>query len=206
MRDRDKEWRLQSERKILGTDIDISVGSIRRAREAYEENLKRGIVDESPPKEPLYPGIYPPGGSDSHENVYSHEAGSVISRERLWRGAVQISRSYCVLTAFGMGISGRVYAEGLHIPRFILLEAYTKENCTSHQIWVTMDMLEKLFEDKKEYLKPGMKYKMIYELCKMCFFEYDVYEQVSECGMVSCQWCGLDCVVDDGNHTKNEDK
>jgi len=176
VRNRNKDWRLESERRILGTQIHTDVGTIRREREAYEENVRNGVMCERP-KVPLYPGIYPPGGSSSHENVYSPEAGSVISRERLWRGAVQISRSYCVLTAYGMGISGRVYAAGLHIPRYILLEAYTKEHSTSHQIWVTMDMLETLFKDRPEFLKPGNKLNMIYELCKMLFFEYDVYEQ-----------------------------
>ena len=38
-------------------------------------------------------------------------------------------------------------------------------------------MLEKLFDDRPEFLKPGMKSKMIFELCKMCFFEYEIYEQ-----------------------------
>jgi hypothetical protein len=90
---------------------------------------------------------------------------------------VLISRSYCVLSAFGMGVSGRVHAPGLHIPRFILLQAYTKDNSKDHSIWITMDMLESLFEDRPEFLKAGMKAAMIFELCKMCFFEYHIYEQ-----------------------------
>ena len=53
----------------------------------------------------------------------------------------------------------------------------------THQVWVTMDMLEKLFDDRPELLKPGQKKTMIFELCKMCFFEYEVYEQWTNDGI-----------------------
>ncbi|GMI53227.1 hypothetical protein ScalyP_jg1161, partial [Parmales sp. scaly parma] len=125
-RDRDKEWRLVSQREILGTEIDVSIGTIRREREAWRGRFfpKSPSTNGAalavgaavpPPRIPLVPGVYPPGGISSHSNVYSPEAGSLISRERLGRQAVQISRSYAILTAYGMGISGRVYAPGLHI-------------------------------------------------------------------------------------------
>ena len=121
--------------QILGTEIDVSIGTIRREREAWRGRFfpKSPSTNGAalavgaavpPPRIPLVPGVYPPGGISSHSNVYSPEAGSLISRERLGRQAVQISRSYAILTAYGMGISGRVYAPGLHIHRYVLLEAY----------------------------------------------------------------------------------
>ncbi|GMH55051.1 hypothetical protein TL16_g01806 [Triparma laevis f. inornata] len=181
VRDRDKVWRLDSERKILGTEIDVTVGRIHQEFVANRNAILRG--EEYDYKFPLKMGQYPNGGTDSRENVYSDEAGSLISRERQWRGACLISRTYCILTAYGMGIAGRVHAAGLHIPRYILLEAYSKEGSATHQVWVTMDMLEKLFDDRPELLKPGQKKTMIFELCKMCFFEYEVYEQWTNDGI-----------------------
>ena len=37
--------------------------------------------------------------------------------------------------------------------------------------------MSQLFDDRPEFLKPGMKSSMIFELCKMCYFEYEIYEQ-----------------------------
>ena len=125
VRDRDKVWRLDSERRILGENIDVTVGRVHQEFTANRQALLRG--EEYDYRPPLIPGCYPRGGHESRELVYSDEAGSLISRERQWRGACLISRTYCILTAYGMGIAGRVHAPGLHIPRYILLEAYSKE-------------------------------------------------------------------------------
>ncbi|GMH72176.1 hypothetical protein TrRE_jg12681 [Triparma retinervis] len=175
VRDRDKDWHLDSERKFLGDDVDVSVGRIKAEKDNLKAARLQGVDYDFKPA--LGAGNYPNMGHDTRELVYSDEAGYLISRELLWRGAVLVSRSYCVMSAFGMGIAGRVHAVGLHIPRYVLLECYTRENSASHQIWVSMEMLEKLFDDRPEMLKPGMKNQMIFELCRMCFFEYHIHEQ-----------------------------
>ena len=124
--------------RILGEEIDVTVG---RVQQEYAANRLAAIRGEEYEYIlPLIPGCYRKGGHDSRELVYSDEAGSLISRERLWRGAALISRTYCILTAYGMGIAGRVHAPGLHIPRYIMLEAYSKEGSASHQVWVTMEV------------------------------------------------------------------
>ena len=180
LRDRNKDWRLESQRDVLGTEVDVSVGRIKARKDEYKQLVHSGAYSpRNLPPEPKFLGAanYPNMGHDSRELVYAEEAGSLISREMLWRGAVQVSRSYCVLTAYGMGISGRVYAEGLHIPRYILLQAFTKADCQNHEISVSMEMLEILFKGREEFLKVGMKKPMIFELCKMLYMEYEVFEQ-----------------------------
>jgi len=175
IRDRDKVWKIDSERVILGTDIETSIGRVLEEKMRARRAVMEGVAYDYTP--PLVPGSYRPGGHASRSLVYAAEAGYLISRELLWRGACLVSRSYCVLTAFGMGVAGRVHAPGLHIPRFILLQAYTEANSKEHQIWITMEMLESLLEDRQEFLKAGMKMKMIFEICKMCYFEYEIFEQ-----------------------------
>ena len=49
-------------------------------------------TDLPPAPEFLGAANYPNMGHDSRELVYAEEAGSLISREMRWRGAVQVSR------------------------------------------------------------------------------------------------------------------
>ena len=158
IRDRNKDWHLDSERKFLGSDIDESTGRIREEKEKMRAAKLMNLPYDYKPPLPI--GTYPSMGHESRELVFSDEAGYLISKELLWRGVVLVSRSYCILSVYGMGIAGRVYAVGLHIPRYILLECYTRDNSAFHQIWVDMPMLEKLFDDRPEMLKPGMKDEM----------------------------------------------
>mmetsp|Transcript_10074 Transcript_10074/g.14967 ORF Transcript_10074/g.14967 Transcript_10074/m.14967 type:complete len:694 (+) Transcript_10074:940-3021(+) len=81
-----------------------------------------------------------------------------------------ISNAYCIISVIGVGIAGRVFAEGAQNPRSLLLEAYELDSCALHQVWVNMECIKDLFSDSLYYLKAGLKKEMIMELCTMLHF------------------------------------
>jgi len=59
-----------------------------------------------------------------------------------------ISNAYCIISVIGVGIAGRVFAEGAQNPRSLLLEAYELDSCALHQVWVNMECIKDLFCDR----------------------------------------------------------
>ena len=117
-------------------------------------------------------GAYPPMGKYSRKQIWLPEISSMVPSQMLWRGAMTITQTRCIMTVFGLGIAGRAFAEGIHNPRYILIEAYDQEKCMVSKLLVSMQRLKELFYNFPELLQAGRKRRMVIELCKLCYFEY----------------------------------
>ncbi|OQR85210.1 hypothetical protein ACHHYP_12093 [Achlya hypogyna] len=72
----------------------------------------------------------------------------------------------------GEGVHGRVYGVGLHSHRRLVLDVYDPSRALTHNLSITMDKLEDLFEDHRAYLTAGRKDDLVQALISMLYFEY----------------------------------
>jgi hypothetical protein len=96
-----------------------------------------------------------------------------MNQELLWRRGVSVGNQHCILSAWGNGISGRIYGEGLHISRYVVLDLYVPATCFRKNIQVTMLDFEALFASPglQALLTGGRKDILIHTLAKMLVLE-----------------------------------
>ena len=118
---------------------------------------------------------------------------TLMNHELLWRHGVSVGEHYGILSAWGNGISGRIYGEGLHISRFVVLEFYIPSTCWRKRIKVTMRHFETLFASSKlePLLRGGRKDVLINTLAKMLVLEKVKYLGLDNGGQCKDEGNGL---------------
>eukprot|EP00752_Nemacystus_decipiens_P014608 g13008.t1 len=116
---------------------------------------------------------------------WSPEAGMMLGRLALWKGALLVSRTQAFVTGkgglfFGLGMAGRVVVEGAPHPRGLQIEAYVPASSETCQLHVSIDDLKNLFWDDPQKMWVGKKGDMVVELVKMLYFEYKLETEVAD--------------------------
>jgi hypothetical protein len=158
IRDRDKDWRMDSQRGILGGQVLVLAGPLDNPRPYNKVRFCR--------RKPAACIDY------EAKQIFTH--GKVMSKKCLCRTGAMISDHYCIVTVHGLGIHGRVYGEGISEGRFMLIEAYIPDCQQRLELEVDMEVLRELFEamNEQHLLQAGHKMELSHMLSKMLYFEY----------------------------------
>jgi hypothetical protein len=152
IRDRDKNWRLDSVRKIL------------------HDNLSPG--------ETLALGQYPP--YKSRPMYWSNTIHQFTRKTRLTRKMCTISDTLCMLEVYGIGMQGRITPEGVTSAKMLVVEAYSFWNSARYDLMLTGAQLRYLLADREEFLLPGRRTDILERLMKQLFFIYHISDPVFE--------------------------
>lgn len=94
---------------------------------------------------------------------------------------VMISKTFCLVSVFGVGIYGRLYSTGLverhGNTRYLRFQTYDPQTSCVFELIVTFSDLEWLFEARKELLVAGKKHEIIKELIALLYFKYPASEE-----------------------------
>jgi hypothetical protein len=158
IRDRDKDWRMDSQRGILGGQILVLAGPLDNPRPYNKVKFCR--------RKPAACEDY------QAKQIFTH--GKIMSKKCLARTGAMISDHYCIVTIHGLGIHGRVYGEGISEGRFMLIEAYIPDCQQRLELEVDMEEMRELFEamNEQHLLQAGHKMELSHMLTKMLYFEY----------------------------------
>ena len=86
-----------------------------------------------------------------------------------------ISETRCLVNIYGLGISGRVITNSGKTSKSIIIEAYSVWNSTNYLLQLTMPRLKSLFLNNAEFLLAGNKSKLLTELLKFLYFDYEIH-------------------------------
>lgn len=148
-RSRDKNWKLDSQRDILNSIPD----PLDRAK------LKPGKYDNTVSIPPLY---------------WSPAFQNLIRKSKLFRTSAIISETDCVVDIFGIGINGRVFAEGSTSGRLMVVEAYSVWNSSKYVLALSCGRLRTLFADRPHLFKAGRKLELVRCLIELLYFVYTI--------------------------------
>ena len=160
VRDRDKDWRLDSQRDVLDyAGYDNALPPLGMGRYDYKNNntlkLKTTIAtkDRDGPSE-----------------------ATVKRKKHMFQFSMLISESHCIVDVLGEGIEGRIFVEGRNAGRAIVIQIYSFWNCKKYSITLTAGELVKLFTDvqRRDLMKPGMKTELIKAIVQRCYFTYKI--------------------------------
>jgi hypothetical protein len=144
VRDRDKNWTLESYRPIL----------------------------DGPATAPL-PECHQSHHDDAIASLqWSTTFKSLIRRSKLLRKCATISETPCVVTIYGVGINGRVFSDGGSDHRVIYIEAYSIWNSKLNTIALNMVQIKNALAWNPGLFKPGMKAELLATLVKQLYFDY----------------------------------
>lgn len=108
--------------------------------------------------------------------VSPHRDQSVPLQILIRNQGAMISKTYCLVSVFGVGIYGRLYSSGLAErhgnTRYLRFKAYDPQTSRVFELLVTFSDLEWLFEARKELLAAGKKHVIIKELIALLYFRY----------------------------------
>ena len=152
IRDRDKDWRLDSQRDILD---------------------KGGFNNSLPP---LPMGKYLGIKLKTNNPIEKKENIEVKRRKHFSQISMLISESHCLVDVLGEGIEGRVFVQGRNGGRSILIQIYSFWNCKKTSLTLTANQLIHLFTDiqQRNLMKPGMKLELIKAILERCYFTYKI--------------------------------
>ena len=152
-RDRDKNWFLESQRDVL-----FSKGC----------ELVEPEVD-------LRLGEYEGEGGDHQSTLYwAKEFHNVVREQRIIRQAAIISDTNCIVDVFGIGINGRIFSDGSHTGRLLVVEVFSLWDCKKHTLNMTLLQLKTVFGPRPAFLKAGHKHDLVRELLRLMYFRYTV--------------------------------
>jgi hypothetical protein len=195
VRGRDKDWHLTSYREALNRPrfaqkiTSMIQESRQKAHERHPYHMFRAPAkaagdgsgsrnQENPPiRKYIFErwGNVPPANrkANRQKKRLQWRDNTLMNQEVLWRHGVSVGGDYCILSAWGNGISGRIYGEGLHISRFVVLELYIPATCWRTSIKVTMGDFETLFASPslEGFLIGGRKDVLINTLAKMLILD-----------------------------------
>ena len=148
VRDRDKNWIIQSQRTVLNPIVE----------EIYDDNHL--ALGRYPSKKPC-----PLQWSPVHQKL--------VRKQRLLRKSYLVSETRCIVSVYGIGVTGRLIATG---PRIIILECLSIWNSELFVKHLTVQDLRNLLmcADDKSLMKPGNKKAAIEYLLKHLYFKYTV--------------------------------
>ena len=164
IRDRDKNWRLASQRAILNSEPSSSSSSS---------------------KPSLALGIYPQNGDDKTKKkksqrqlgplVWSPALQMVARKTHLRTVATVISHTHCITKVFGFGISGRLFSEGgNNAGKFLILEVYSVWNSLKYVMMISALQLKSIFADQPSLLTTGCRQEAIQSILKRLYFIYTI--------------------------------
>lgn len=153
VRDRDKDWRIDSQRDILdesGTHDQLP-------------SLKLGKYGKIKLRTAM-PTLHVP------------ELQAAKRKKHLFQFPTIISETHCLVNVLGMGIEGRVFVEGRNTARTILLHIYSFWNSEKYTLTITaVDLAHMLTKiEKRNLMKPGMKNELLRAIIERCYFTYIV--------------------------------
>jgi hypothetical protein len=149
IRDRDKLWKLTSQRDILN----------RKGKEILcpDFMLELGKYKSIDSSSPLF---------------WDKGFQAFIRESRLYRIAKIVSDTPCIVSIYGQGINGRVLSNGSSAGKLIILEAYSIWNSEKYMRIMSIMDLRVILQDKPDLFKPGMKRALIDELINLVYFKY----------------------------------
>lgn len=110
------------------------------------------------------------------------DQASLSSQILIRNQGAMISKTYCLVSAYGVGIYGRLYSSGLaerhgNTSRFLRFEAYDPATSHVYTLVVTFRDLEWVFHARQEFLVAGKKHAIIKELIALLYFRYPEEEE-----------------------------
>ncbi|KAJ0407042.1 hypothetical protein P43SY_005315 [Pythium insidiosum] len=166
IRDRDKRWVDEELSVLLAVQSQRAMQSLcRMTRLGARHKGKWSHWDAQ--RLHVYSGSASPtvlNDSASHQVLLRHQGAMV-------------SRTYCIVSVFGVGLYGRLYGEGLadrpagqH--RCLRVVAYDPERSHTFTLDVSLRDLEWLFQARPELLQAGKKPALLQKIIALLFFEY----------------------------------
>lgn len=193
IRDRDKDWR-SDELNIILSNADV-----------FASRRRRGLGMTLAPS-PLNRGKWRRWEAQKlhvkpRPSCYSLSPGKKRQREQsdgvlLRNHGAMISKTYCLVSIFGVGIVGRLYDAGVStreqlslppirmdndtedtslltsIQRYLRLEAYDPLTSCIFVLRVTLNDLAWAFHERPEFLVAGKKQELLRELIGLLYFDY----------------------------------
>ena len=71
--------------------------------------------------------------------IVAQKGGAALNQDKIWQNVVCIGDQHGIATVFGVGLHGRVFGRGLHIPRFLVVSLYLPKRASSHTLKVHVD-------------------------------------------------------------------
>ena len=161
IRDRDKNWRLDS------------------VRRAWALPARRHRLGRYPPKNAPC-ALW--NGTQGSRAGYVPSIGCYAATDVLERGCYIISRSYCYLTLLGIGFAGRVYvpsSASSSVTRELKVRLYVQEFCETCEMSLRRDDLDALFalrDDTDVLFKPGNRTAFVRALRSQMYLTYRIIE------------------------------
>jgi hypothetical protein len=172
IRDRDKNWVLHSYRPVLDGPADSDgfefPNTTRRSRTAETLAHTQGSSSEAAKT----------NGADYGANLesmrWSTTFKSMIRRTKLLRRPATISETPCIVTVYGVGITGRLFSDGGGDHRVIYVEAYSIWNSKVYTLPLNMVQIKVALASRPELFKAGMKYELLAVLIRQLYFDYTI--------------------------------
>lgn len=151
--------------------LDKSYSEPKRSREKnWVLDSQREILNYEPPSNILAMGTYVP---ETLSNLEWHSKYSDLLRKKcLLRRIVMVSDTLAVIQINGLGIAGRLVANGGITKRMLIIEAYSVWNSTKYYLEISIAQLKYLFIEYPHLLEPGKKILLLEEVMKRLYFDY----------------------------------
>lgn len=187
IRDRDKNWVLDSQRHIInlkgsepiGSPFDLDLGQYPRNDLHCSSKLFWAAEHQSYFRETRLLRR----SKVTHDHAMQHRTPplpcSPVDRPNttyMCSTAQIISETNCVVEVFGVGFNGRLFSEGSSKPKFIVIEVYSIWNCQKYV--AALNLLELRFllglGERTDLLRPGRKMALINSIVDGLYFKYTI--------------------------------
>jgi hypothetical protein len=151
VRNRDKDWILDSQRPIFnekGKDIVSPVFELLLGKYKMVETVSK--------------------------QFWAKEYQTMLRECLLLRHAAIISDTNCIVEIFGVGFTGRLFSDGGTSPKLLVIEVYSIWNCQKYTLVLTVMELRLLLVNHPDLLKPGRRADLLQFLLGALYFEYTI--------------------------------
>jgi hypothetical protein len=182
VRNRDKDWILDSQRPIFnekGKDIVSPVFELPLGKYKKVETVSK--------------------------QFWAKEYQTMLRECLLLRHAAIISDTNCIVEIFGVGFTGRLFSDGGTSPKLLVIEVYSIWNSQKYNLVLTVMELRLLLVNHPDLLKPGRRADLLQFLLGALYFEYTITIPPRDSGKhANSSAVYADAALDDPSQPPNE--